>query len=121
MNRRLIAVAGLLVLGVAGAGGWHLNRLPAGDCRLLKSLRPETAVADAKAALAKGDPRLLGIYGYALTAPGADRGEAPDAVIRPIECTSDVIVSERHGRLQDRAQAYARLYNRVMLGAGPRG
>ncbi len=90
--------------------------LPRGDCRLLLSLRVENAGADASAALVAKDFRLLAVYGYSLEVPGlGSYARFGRDQLRPIECTSDGIVSPGHLRLNDTAYAYAERYNTVVL------
>ena len=64
-------------------------------------------------ALAQGDFRPLGIWGFTLIVPGVPDTanlRAPKDVL-PIPGTSDALVSEEHGRLVDAAFAYATDYN----------
>jgi hypothetical protein len=72
-----------------------------------------------ESALAKGDVRFLGVYGYALEVPGVPKSET-DRIstngVLPIPGTSDALVSEEHGTLNDEAREYAAQYNRLLLG-----
>ena len=120
-----------MLLGLAAATGICAvsgcarpeDRLPPGDCSFLVSLRVDDAERDANASILAKDFRLLAVYGYSLEVPGLyyfdyyaarDRGE-----LRPIECTSDGIVSARHMRLNEDAYDYATRYNAVVLRQRP--
>ena len=86
----------------------------------LRSLDILNAASDAQAALRRGDKRLVGVNGYALTVPGTDL--PTDLVarrygVRAIEGTSD---NGEHD-LNQAARVYATLYNQALLRriAGP--
>jgi hypothetical protein len=115
----VILAAALCVVAALWTGArWYQQefRMPAGDCSLIESLKPEEARADAERAVAKDDQHLLAIDGYSEIVPGADselqQGKRP---IRVIPCTSDLIESARHGRLSARAMKYAEIYNRRVV------
>ena len=88
-----------------------------GEVRLaLDALDPRRAEADARAAINNGDLHLLGVYGYAAEVPGAtDDATALDVLM--IEDTGDFMRDKDHAAFNDRAQAYALAYNRVVLAA----
>ncbi len=117
-----VSVAGTIAVASVcwGPWIWHLNEdgMPRGNCGYLESLKLESAQADADRALSRGDSHLIGIYGYALMAPGVDIDAAnfDRAVkrIRPVECTSDT-PTPRQRRLQIIATQYADQYNRRVL------
>jgi hypothetical protein len=75
-----------------------------------------------ESALGRGDLRFLGVYGYALEVPGVLKSEA-DRIskngVLPIPGTSDALVSEEHGTLNDEAREYAAKYNALLLGHVP--
>jgi hypothetical protein len=77
------------------------------------------AVRDAKRAVESGDLRLLAIRGYTITTPGVpeDKTRTLRSVngVRFIEGTSDVIVNEKHRKLLEVAQEYAREYNEYVV------
>lgn len=80
---------------------------------------PET---EAKRALARGDRRLMAVYGYTTEVPGTymDYYEAArrfETVI--IEGTSDACFDTRDCRLNENARAYATRYNRYILKHAP--
>lgn len=72
-----------------------------------------------ESALGAGDVRFLGVYGYALEVPGVPKSET-DRISKngtlPIPGTSDALVSEEHGTLNDEAREYAAQYNGLLLG-----
>jgi hypothetical protein len=72
-----------------------------------------------ESALEAGDLRFLGVYGYALEVPGVSNSET-DRIskngVLPIPGTSDALVSEEHGALNDEAREYAAQYNGLLLG-----
>jgi hypothetical protein len=71
-----------------------------------------------KAALAARDSRFLGVYGYTLEVPGVPQSEAPRISangVLGIPGTSDALVSEEHGALNERARDYAEQYNALLL------
>lgn len=73
---------------------------------------------DAKQAIAKGDFRLVAVYGYTLIIPGlnGDLSKYEKLYgIRVIEGTSDVMQNEEHGKLNALASEYAKKYNRIIL------
>jgi hypothetical protein len=89
---------------------------------ILASLNLTNPVADLDANVSKGDLRFIGIDGYACHAPGVD-SDADDHLItsakyrlRCLPGTGDVLESEKHKALIDKALEYARKYNKALLG-----
>ncbi len=86
-----------------------------GEIRLsMAQVNPGHARSDAAKALARGDRRLLGVYGYAAEVPGVDAHAAGRPVVF-IEDTSDQIRDFGHARFNRKAAAYALVYNQALL------
>lgn len=92
---------------------------PAAWERVLKN-----PVSEAKAALARGDRRLLAVQGYSTTLPGVDDAtfmatmDRGDFVI--IDDTTDYIETQEQARFKERAEKYAAQYNRYIVEQGAR-
>jgi hypothetical protein len=83
---------------------------------LMSSLKVEDAAADARRAMARGDARLATVVSSGRAAPGAPGDQVPAGLAyRDIDPTSDMIGSDEHGALKDRAARYAAVYNAVVL------
>jgi hypothetical protein len=81
-------------------------------------LRPENAEPDARSALARGDTRLLAVYGYTVEVPGvqADAEELRLKYgLRMLEGTSDSYKGDGAQRLNETARRYASAYNRIVI------
>jgi hypothetical protein len=107
-------LAGAVVLAAKGQS-------IAGEDTAIAELRAFIAVpvkARFEAALAARDSRFLGVYGYTLEVPGVPQAEA-DRIskngVLGIPGTSDALVSEEHGALNERAREYAVEYNTLLL------
>jgi hypothetical protein len=72
---------------------------------------PNKAVADATEAKARGERFLMGVHGYADIAPDRTDSTLP---VHYIQGTSDVMVGQGCGRLNERALEYARRFNVAM-------
>jgi hypothetical protein len=83
-------------------------------CLKLASHDPSNAPSDALAAFARGERRLMGVYGYTGIVPGAEEVNLP---VTYIEGTSDMIESAECERLNPLAHQYAENFNRRMLAA----
>jgi hypothetical protein len=87
----------------------------------LASLNLKNPVADLDANVAKGDLRFIGINGYSCNAPGVDKDEDDRLVtsarygLRCLSGTGDVLESDKHKALVDKALEYAREYNKTLL------
>lgn len=81
-------------------------------CESLERLKSADPIADAKAALARGDHHLLMVGGYVGTVPGADHGSLPSVMI---EGTGDTETAACYA-LRPVAEAYARRYNSAIVG-----
>jgi hypothetical protein len=69
-------------------------------------------------ALGAHDLRFLGVYGYSLEVPGVPETEAARISkngVLAIPGTSDAVVSEEHGTLDEKARAYATEYNALLV------
>jgi hypothetical protein len=83
-------------------------------------LKVDAAVADAKAAVARGDRRLLAVYGIALEVPGVDADVATlrqQYGLRILEGTSDAIKGPQDRLFNDNARSYAKRYNNSIVSA----
>ena len=91
------------------------------DCAVhwaLVALESRNPIADADAAIRRGSPQFLGVYGFALTSPGlsADPYCLRDSgLLSMLPDTGDVLRCEEHARLQEVARDYARAYNARLL------
>jgi|GEM_PF-1812395 hypothetical protein len=117
-GRVAFGMTGLLVAvtGCWGAANWYQleYRMPPGDCSYLEGLRPNQAAKDAEQAVSRGDFHLLGVYGFTLEVPGIVERQTI-STIRPIACTSDMLLSKRHMELVDAARVYADRYDRRVI------
>jgi hypothetical protein len=86
--------------------------------RELSHLRVELAVADAEAALQRGDGRVLGVLGAACEVPGTrymcSEAEAKYG-LRILEGTSDEPHRGQEEAIDARARRYARVYNETIV------
>jgi len=85
----------------------------------LRWLDGANPVADAKAALAKGDHRLRAVHGLTTIIPGTDRKDFSSLEkkygINPISGTTDGLLNDEHGGLVLLAAEYAEKYNRYII------
>jgi len=82
----------------------------------LRSLRLNNTTEDAASAYARGDDRLLGVYGFSVEVPGYDGDPyAHKSKIRMLEGTGDAFCTKEEAALNHNARAYARKYNEIML------
>lgn len=81
----------------------------------LDAADPQT---DAQQAIKKGDLRLLGLATRAVSIPGVNEEERylyeRDCGVQLIEGISDVIRSDEHLRLMQKARSYALKYNAII-------
>jgi len=111
----LASLAGVVLLA---AGGEPLASEPDPTAEL-RAFIAVPVQARLESALSAGDLRFLGVYGYAFEVPGVPKSEAArisENGVLPIPGTSDALVSEEHGTLNDEARAYAEKYNALLLG-----
>ena len=119
MNKYIVLTSTIfisLLVTFSWAGSEKRNSAnPVDQLRWLYKANPEK---DAKQAIAKGDFRLLAVYGYTLIVPGI-KGDYTKYKktygIHPIEGTSDFIQNKEHGKLNALASKYAEKYNRIIL------
>ena len=82
----------------------------------LKALKLNNATEDATNAFAKGDTRLLGVYGFALEVPGyLGDPYSHKSSIRILDGTGDAFCTKEEQDLNHNARAYAKKYNQTML------
>lgn len=82
----------------------------------LRSLKLNNATEDATNAYARGDARLLGVYGFSVEVPGYDGAPYPHkSKIRILEGTGDAFCTREEADLNHNARTYARKYNDTML------
>ena len=67
---------------------------------------------DAQKAMAEGNLKVYGVYGYALTTPSIKRECVSKTDIIPIEGTSDAVQSYKESQFNTLARLYAEYYNR---------
>lgn len=86
------------------------------DLDELRALNPINAATDAERAYARGNARLIGVYGFAVEVPGYDGDPyAHKADIRMLDGTDDAYCTKEEAGLNHSARVYARRYNEVML------
>jgi hypothetical protein len=84
---------------------------------LMTNLDPANAAADARAALAHGDRRLVGVdNGYGQDTPGFDSRVSWQGGSRLVDPTH-MLFSEEHLALKIKVRAYAEAYNAVIVAA----
>jgi hypothetical protein len=99
-----------VLLGVAALAG--CTSKPEATCPAIEALSHRDAVADARAALTKGDRHLLMLGGFVGVVPGVeDPGSLPTHMM---EGTSD-LKTEACAPLGATAEAYATKYNRTIV------
>jgi hypothetical protein len=81
----------------------------------LSSLKLNDPGEDAKAHVAAGDLRPVGIYGYTCSIPGPGGNlPLPSVGIRCLDGTSDAAENEEHERLIETARVYALAYDQEL-------
>jgi len=116
---RLNLVIPLCVLVAACSSGGHsAGQSGAQAARLrttLSTLNLKDPGADARAHVAQGDLRPVGVYGFTCSIPGPEGNLPPPQVgIRCLDGTSDAVESEEHRRLIKVAADYALAYDREL-------
>jgi hypothetical protein len=85
-------------------------------------LNPDTAEADAQAAIGRGDRRLLAVYGFTVEVPGATE-KVPvlreKYGLRILQGTGDAIKDPRDQALNKMARQYAKKYNQIIMSQAP--
>jgi len=108
----LIGTASSVLLGGCDFRTWTRAREQE---RQLQWIKVASAEADADQAVAQGDRRLYGVYGYSIEMYGAPESAAwvPNGCgLKMIEGTSDVIYSKD---TYERPRVYARRYNERVI------
>jgi hypothetical protein len=89
------------------------------EIKVLRWVEKADPIADVKAAISKGDHRLLAVRGLTISLPGLDDGDLSryEATygVKQIEGTTDALVNQKHGQLVQRASDYAKAYNLFMI------
>jgi hypothetical protein len=86
-------------------------------------LKIDTAEADAKAAMARGDMRLLAVYGFTVEVPGVVESVAAARQkygLRMLEGTGDALKSPRDKITNEIARKYAAKYNAIIVSQAAR-
>jgi hypothetical protein len=101
----------------------HVSGQSGAQTAILKStlskLNLKNPAADAKALVATGDRRPVGVYGYSCHVPGPEGRNLPPSVdIRCLDGTGDVSESEEHHHLIEIATAYAEAYDQELKREG---
>jgi hypothetical protein len=104
------------ILSSCGSLEGNVQRADTGRaaCPTLAIYDPAAAPSHATAAFARGERRLMGVYGYTGIVPAAEHVNLP---VTYIQGTSDAIGSAECGRLNGLAHQYAEKFNRQMLAA----
>ncbi|MFQ6312942.1 lipoprotein insertase outer membrane protein LolB [Lysobacter capsici] len=83
---------------------------------VLSQLNLDDPAGDARADLAQGRARLIGVCGFSCVAPGVERGDSKGVVgTYYLEGTSDVVEGDEHARLLKQAMHYAIVYNQSLV------
>jgi hypothetical protein len=85
--------------------------------RGIEALEAANVDRDVEAAIKIGDRRLIGMSGYTLVVPGADKNAYSPADVVTVKGTSDSIQSPAQERFQALLKTYAAAYNKAMLAA----
>ena len=86
-------------------------------------LKVDAAETDARAAVARGDQRLLAVYGITVEVPGVDTNVATlrqQYGLRILEGTSDAIKGPQDRLFNENARKYAKKYNHIIISEGAR-
>jgi hypothetical protein len=111
-NAVVIALGAALLAGCASSGNIdpYVQKL-----QWLDTADPQ---ADAQQAVKQNDLRLLGLATRSVTIPGVDADQAvkyeESCGLQLIEGISDVVRSDEHLRLMQKARAYALQYNAII-------
>jgi hypothetical protein len=108
---------GLYASGVAWGDESTVTSMKAEDVRHLVVGHAEN---DAKSAIARGDRRLLAVYGLTLEVPGVSDDVSKlrsKYGLRILEGTSDAIKDAQDRQTNLNARKYAKEYNRVVISA----
>jgi hypothetical protein len=109
-------IVAVLYMDVAVATDDQLN--DAMKIEQVAKLNVDAAETDARAAIARGDVRLLAVYGITVEVPGVDTNVATlrqQYGLRMLEGTSDAIKGPQDLRLNENARKYAKKYNRIII------
>jgi hypothetical protein len=109
-----ILIASAFVCAAVSAGPSLENSMKVEE---VARLNPAHADSDARSAVARGDKRLLAVYGYTIEIPGMhDDPEELKAKygLRMLEGTSDSYQNSRDKQFNDKARRYASIYNRAV-------
>jgi hypothetical protein len=126
MNKPVLVLVSFLAAFLISCGEVAVsNAVPTTASGMVSLLRSELSKLDLKNPekdldrnLANGDRRLIGIYGYSLHCPGAEKmphDRIEQYGIKPINGTSDCIMSAEHQRLIQSATDYATRYNQALI------
>lgn len=120
IRKRLYAIICLLPLAAGvGAPADAMSRPPSQGWTPPDWRHSASAEDDARAALAHGDHRLLGFARRGYNIPGIEAGEQAALIercgIRTFANMGDVVRSAEHLQAMQKASAYARRYNAIIL------
>jgi hypothetical protein len=102
-----------VLLGIAALAACTSKPQP--TCPSIEALAHRDAIADAKAALARGDGHLLMLGGYVDSVPGVENWAGHQ--LQEIEGTSDT-ATEACRHLGATAETYAAKYNQTVIHGG---
>jgi hypothetical protein len=114
-----LAVSGVFFEGCASTPSAVQHPEPSRDSdspgvRSLRWLDSADPHRDLNDALARGDTRFVGVYGYTAVIPGVERSEVIRHGVRYRRGTSDALEGREHARLNRLAFEYARQYNETL-------
>lgn len=107
----LMFVAG----GLVGVGVWGWKQYKLRITPELERMDSADPVADLNDALQVGDYRFVCVAGYELTTPGVSDLLPKKYGKKEVRGTTDCFKNNEQERLQQKAYAYAREYNRLLL------
>ena len=109
------------LVAVLAAPGLACHKGESSEVKTLRWVQTADPSVECKAALARGDHRLLAVRGLVVSLPGVDSLNTEyyrqNYGVREIEGTTDALVNEEHHRLVQRAIDYAKAYNLMMVHA----
>ena len=125
MNKLVMVLVSLLAAFLTASGQTAISNTATAGSGMVSLLQSELSKLDLQNPendlnrnLANGDRRLIGIYGYSLHCPGAEKlphDQMEQYGIKPINGTSDCITGGEHRRLIQSVTDYAARYNQALI------
>lgn len=123
LHHRFYLLSAFALLGIVAATASNESVVGPGTKALtatLATLNLANPIKDLNANLKRNDRRFIGVASYACDAPGVRGSDEPltrsaTYGLRCLEGTGDIIESNEHLLLIDKARAYALAYNKELL------